>query len=66
MEALTTSADTMKRWGFAQGAGPLVGAIFAETPVPNALLLALDGSMSADEAAAEAQAALEEIAGALE
>ena len=66
IEALTTSSDTMKRWAFAQGQGGLAGALLTEVPVPNALLLALDGSMSPEEAAAEAQAAVEEIVGALE
>jgi len=66
IEALTTSSDTMKRWAFSQGQGGLAGALLTEVPVPNALLLALDGSMSAEEAAAEAQAAIEEIIGALE
>jgi multiple sugar transport system substrate-binding protein len=66
IEALTTSSDTMKRWAFAQGQGGLAGALLTEVPVPNALLLALDGSMSGEEAAAEAQAAVEEIVGALE
>ncbi len=66
IEALTTSSDTMKRWAFSQGQGALAGALITEVPVPNALLLALEGSMSADEAAAEAQAAVEEIVGALE
>src|SRR5688572_5866037 len=66
IEALTTSSDTMKRWAFTQGQGALAGALVTEVPVPNALLLALEGSMSADEAAAEAQAAVEEIVGALE
>ncbi|HEX7224686.1 MAG TPA: extracellular solute-binding protein [Candidatus Limnocylindria bacterium] len=66
LEALTSSSDTMKRWAFAQGAGALAGALLTETPVPEALLLALDGSMSAEEAAAEAAAAVEELAGAIE
>ena len=66
IEALTTSSDTMERWAFAQGQGGLAGALLTETPVPNALLLALEGSMSADEAAAEAQAAVEEIVAAIE
>jgi multiple sugar transport system substrate-binding protein len=66
IEALTTSSDTMKRWAFSQGQGGLAGALLTETPVPAALLLALEGSMSADEAAAEAQAAIEEIRDALE
>ena len=66
IEALTSSSETMKRWAFSQGQGPLAGALLVETPVPNALLLALDGSMSPEEAATEAQAAIEEIIGALE
>ena len=66
LEALTTSADTMKRWAFAQGQGGLVGPLLTEAPVPDALLLALDGSMSAEEAATEAQAAIEELLAALE
>jgi multiple sugar transport system substrate-binding protein len=64
--ALTSSADTMERWAFAQGLGDLVGPLLTETPVPNALLLALEGSMTPEEAAAEAQAAVEEILAALE
>ncbi len=66
IEALTTSSDTMKRWAFAQGPGGLAGALLTEVPVPNALPLALDGSMSGEEADAEAQAAVEDIVGALE
>jgi multiple sugar transport system substrate-binding protein len=66
IEALTTSSDTMKRWAFSQGQGALAGALLTEVPVPNALLLALDGSMSPEEAAAEAQAAVDEIIQALE
>jgi multiple sugar transport system substrate-binding protein len=66
IEAITTSADTMERWAFGQGQGSLVGPLLAETPIPNALLLALDGSMSAQDAAAEAQALVEEIIQALQ
>jgi multiple sugar transport system substrate-binding protein len=66
IEALTSSSDTMKRWAFSQGQGGLAGALLTEVPVPNALLLALDGTMTPEEAAAEAQAAVEEIAGALQ
>lgn len=66
MEALTTSSDTMKRWAFAQGQGGVAGSLLTEVPVPTALLLALDGSLSPEEAAAEAQAAVEEIIAALE
>ena len=64
--ALTTSSETMKRWAFAQGAGSLVGALVTENTVPNALLLALDGSETAEAAAHEAQAAVQELLDALE
>ena len=64
--ALTSSSDTMKRWAFAQGQGGVAGALLTEVPVPTALLLALDGSLSPEEAAAEAQAAVEEVIGALQ
>ena len=66
IEALTTSSETMKRWAFSQGQGSLAGALLTEVPVPNALLLALDGSLTPEEAAEEARAAVEEIIGALE
>ena len=66
IEALTTSSETMKRWAFGQGLGALAGALLTESTVPNALILALDGSLSAEEAAQEAQAAVEELLGALE
>src|SRR5919109_1895090 len=58
IEALTTSSETMKRWAFSQGQGGLAGALLTEVPVPNALVLALEGSLSPEEAAQEAQAAV--------
>jgi multiple sugar transport system substrate-binding protein len=66
IEALTTSSETMKRWAFTQGQGGLAGALVTEVPVPTALGLALEGAVSPEEAAQEAQAAIEEILGALE
>ncbi|HEX2221092.1 MAG TPA: extracellular solute-binding protein [Candidatus Limnocylindria bacterium] len=66
IEALTTSSETMKRWAFTQGQGALAGALVTEVPVPTALGLALEGAVSPEEAAQEAQAAIEEILGALE
>jgi multiple sugar transport system substrate-binding protein len=64
--ALTTSSETMKRWAFAQGQGALVGALVTENTVPNALLLALDGSETPEAAAREAKAGVEELAASLE
>jgi multiple sugar transport system substrate-binding protein len=61
IETLTKSTDTMNRWGFPQGQGALVGPLLVELPVPAALAEALDGSATPEEAAADAQAAVEEI-----
>jgi multiple sugar transport system substrate-binding protein len=66
IEALTTSSETMKRWAFGQGLGALAGALLTEATVPNALIQALDGSLTPEEAAQEAQAAVEELIGGLE
>jgi multiple sugar transport system substrate-binding protein len=66
MNALTTSSETMKRWAFSQGAGNLIGALVTENTVPSALVLALEGTATAEEAAQEAQAAVQEVLDALE
>lgn len=66
IQALVTSAESIKRWGFSQGQGALAGAVYAELPVPEALIQALDGSLSAEEAAQEAREAVEELQSALE
>jgi multiple sugar transport system substrate-binding protein len=62
LTALTKSTDTMNRWGFQQGQGELVGAQLAELPIPKALASAIAGKLSAQEAAEQAQADVEEIA----
>ena len=62
LEALTKSTDTMSRWGFQQGQGKLVGAQLAELPIPKALAAQLDGQLTPDTAAKQAQADVEEIA----
>jgi multiple sugar transport system substrate-binding protein len=62
LEALTKSTDTMSRWGFQQGQGRLVGALAAEQPIPKALAAELDGQLTPDAAAKQAQAEVEEIA----
>jgi multiple sugar transport system substrate-binding protein len=62
LEALTKSTDTMNRWGFAQGQGKIVGALAAEQPIPKALAAMLDGQLTPDAAAKQAQADVEEIA----
>ena len=62
LEALTKSTDSMSRWGFAQGQGKLVGAQLAELPIPKAVAAMLDGQLTPDAAAKQAQADVEEIA----
>jgi multiple sugar transport system substrate-binding protein len=66
LTALTKSTDTMSRWGFQQGQGRLVGAQLAELPIPKALAAHLDGKLTPEKAAAQAQADVEEIAQSLE
>jgi multiple sugar transport system substrate-binding protein len=62
LQALTKSTDTMNRWGFPQGQGRIVGALAAEQPIPKALAAMLDGQLTPDAAAKQAQADVEEIA----
>jgi multiple sugar transport system substrate-binding protein len=62
LQALTKSTDTMNRWGFAQGQGKIVGALATEQPIPKALAAMLDGQLTPDAAAKQAQADVEEIA----
>jgi multiple sugar transport system substrate-binding protein len=62
LKVLTTSTDTMNRWGFLQGQGRLVGAQLATLPIPKALAAALNGSLSTAAAAEQARAHLETIA----
>jgi multiple sugar transport system substrate-binding protein len=62
LTALTKSTDTMSRWGFEQGQGRLVGAQLAELPIPKALASEISGKLTADAAAKQAQADVEEIA----
>jgi multiple sugar transport system substrate-binding protein len=66
LESLTKSTDTMNRWGFQQGQGRLVGAQLAELPIPKALAAQLDGQLTPDTAAKQAQAEVEEIAQSVE
>jgi multiple sugar transport system substrate-binding protein len=62
LAALTKSTDSMSRWGFQQGQGRVVGALSAEQPIPKALAALLDGQLTPDAAARQAQADVEEIA----
>jgi multiple sugar transport system substrate-binding protein len=66
LEALTTSVDSMSRWGFQQDQGRVVGALSAEQPIPKAVAAMLDGQLTPDAAAKQAQADVEEIVQSIE
>ena len=57
---LIEGTSGFNRWGFPQGEGELVSAVYSTLPVPRGLVDVLDGSATAAEAAAEMQAAVEE------
>jgi len=62
-ELLTTlvqGLDNFNRWGFPQGQGELVAAVYSSLPTVKELRNVLDGSKTAAEAAAEIQALVEE------
>jgi multiple sugar transport system substrate-binding protein len=66
LEALTAGVLSMDRWGFPQGQGRIVGPLLVELPIPNALGLALDGTLDPAGSVAEAEALIEEIVKSLE
>lgn len=60
IDTLIEGSTSFDRWGFPQGQGQLVTAIYSSLPVPAAIRAVLDGSATLDEAIAEMQAAAEE------
>lgn len=60
LNVLIEGSDNFSRWGFNQGQGELVTAMYSSLPVPAAVSDVLDGRFTAEEAAAEMQAAAEE------
>ncbi|GAA2206014.1 extracellular solute-binding protein [Nonomuraea monospora] len=61
LDALRSSPDTFARWGIAQGQGKLVGATMGELPVPKALSGIVDGTLTPEQAAQQAQKDVEAI-----
>jgi multiple sugar transport system substrate-binding protein len=66
LDQLTSSTDTMQRWGFSQGQGKIVGPLLTELPIPKALADGLEGSADPAAIAQQAQSAVEEIVKALQ
>ena len=60
INTLIEGSASFDRWGFPQGQGQLVTAIYSSLPVPQAIRAVLDGSLTVEEAVAEMQAAAEE------
>jgi len=60
IDRIAEGANSFARWGFPQGQGALVSAVYTSLPVPAAIGEVLDGGMTAEEAVAEAAAAIEE------
>lgn len=60
IDRIAEGANSFARWGFPQGQGELVTAVYTSLPVPAAVGEVLDGAMTPEEAVAEAAAAIEE------
>ena len=60
INTLIEGSASFDRWGFAQGQGQLVSAVYATLPVPNAIAAILEGSQTVEEALADIVARVEE------
>ena len=61
LDNLIQGANNIDRWGFADGQGELVSAIYSELIIPQAIADIMDGFLTPEEAAAQLQAQVEEI-----
>jgi multiple sugar transport system substrate-binding protein len=61
LAVLVEGATNFDRWGFSDGQGELVGSVYQELPIPTVLVDVIDGTISAEEAAAEAQVWVEDL-----
>lgn len=66
LAGIVNGTSSMARWGIPQGQGALVGATLGELPVPKALNDMVSSGLTPADAAAQAQAAVEEIAASFE
>lgn len=63
IQTIIEGASGFQRWGFVQGQGALVTALYESLAVPQALRDVIDGNITSEEAAAELQAVAEELQG---
>ena len=61
LNTIIQGANNFDRWGFAQGQGELIGAIYSELPFPQAIADVIEGNMTAEEAIKDLQATVEDI-----
>ncbi|HIC87785.1 MAG TPA: extracellular solute-binding protein [Anaerolineae bacterium] len=61
IDLLVKGTANFARWGFAQGQGVLVAAVYEALPVPAILRDVLDGNLTPEDAAAEMQAEVEAL-----
>ncbi len=62
IKSLGDGVQSFRRWGFEQGQAPLVGAMSESQPIPRALAAAIAGTTSPEEAARQAQQAVQQFA----
>ncbi len=65
LATIIQGANNIDRWGFAEGQGELVSALYSELIIPQAIADIIDGYMTPEEAAADIQARVEELQAAL-
>lgn len=61
INTIVEGATAFDRWGFKQGEGALVQAVYQSLPVPQTLNDTISGALTVEEAAAEIQAAVLEL-----
>ncbi|GAB4527722.1 MAG: extracellular solute-binding protein [Anaerolineae bacterium] len=61
INTIAEGATGFARWGLAQGQGQLVGGVYQELVIPRAIADILSGTLTAEEAAEQIQAEVEDI-----
>jgi multiple sugar transport system substrate-binding protein len=61
INTLIEGAGSFDRWGFPQGQGPLVTAVYESLPVPRALRDVLDDTLTPAQAVEEMQTEVEDL-----